>query len=198
MLLKQIRFQNYSLKRNCSIYIPFVTKTLFTNQSNLYHSKCAINQLNNQLNSLIHQYNDHYSTLNDKKPIETTLISRTSIDNRFKLFDLTSIFYLLKQNNMETDNLVNSLKKAFKNENVNEIIHSRMMSSSINKTGANKQFNFQNFDHFQKTHHSSFKKNELLDSSILSKFKHVYQNTLNRLRFCSYHLKVNFVLLKLF
>ena len=44
--------------------------------------------------------------------------------------------------------------------------------------------------HFQKS--SSFKKRKL-DSSILSKVKHVYHNALNRLRFCSY-LKVGLFL----
>jgi len=157
------------------------------------NSKCAINQLN----SLIHQYNDpstNSSSQQQQSHRSSPSLSKLTNTNRFKLSDLTSVFYLINHLNMETDNLVNSLRKAFKNENVNEImgLHSnhRMMPSINKNSSAGKQFSFQNFDSYhQKSSSLPFKKSELLDSSILSKVKHVYHNTLNRLRFCSYHLK---------
>lgn len=207
LLLKcQTSLWNRYLTRNSSPYIP-IAVNLVTNLSashSLDHrpiSKCAINQLNSQLNSLIHQYNDRPSA--DRSPTVKPTASADSASSadclptklakqQFKLSDLISVFYLLNQN-METDNLVNSLRKAFKNENVNEImgLHGRMMSpTSAAKTG--KQFSFENFSNNQQK--NQFKKSELLDSSILSKvsnsIKHAYHNSLNRLRFCSYHLKV--------
>ena len=191
------------LTRNSSPYIPIAAR-LVTNLSALRSldarssSKCAINQLNSQLNSLIHQYNDRPAadrsptvkpTASEQHSASSSLPTRLE-KQQFKLSDLISVFYLLNLN-METDNLVNSLRKAFKNENVNEImgLHGRMMSpTSVGKTG--KQFSFENFSNNQPQQKTQFKKSELLDSSILSKVKHVYHNTLNRLRFCSYHLKV--------
>lgn len=194
-------WHRYLMRKCSSPYIP-IAASLVTNLSALRSpdacstSKCAINQLNSQLNSLIHQYNDRPSA--DRSPtVKPTASEQHSASSslptklakqQFKLSDLISVFYLLNLN-METDNLVNSLRKAFKNENVNEImgLHGRMMSpTSMGKTG--KQFSFENFSNNQQK--PQFKKSELLDSSILSKVKHVYHNTLNRLRFCSYHLKV--------
>lgn len=197
----------YLMRNASSPYLPIaaVAANLVTNLSALrsldsYPSKCAINQLNSQLNSLIHQYNDRPSadrsptvkpnaTASEQHSSGSANCLPTKLEKQqFKLSDLISVFYILNLN-METDNLVNSLRKAFKNENVNEImgLHGRVMSpTSVGKTG--KQFSFENFSsNPQKT---QFKKSELLDSSILSKVKHVYHNTLNRLRFCSYHLKV--------
>ena len=184
--------RKHYLVRNSLLHVPLQSKYV-SNLSVLYSSKCAINQLN----SLIHQYNDHHSSTETRVQHR---LPQTKLESRFKLCDLTSVFYLINNLNMETDNLVNSLRKVFKNENVNEImgLHNRMMSSSVNKTSSGKQFNFPNFEHhFQKSPSSSFKKSELLDSSILSKVKHVYHNTLNRLRFCSYHLKVGLVLIEI-
>lgn len=209
MLLRrcQKKMKNYYFIRNSLLYIP-IASNLVTNLStnlplNFYSSKCAINQLN----SLIHQYNgddhllssaDQSSSIKQQPHLTSTELSSSSSINclpkldKFKLSDLVSVFYILNLNmEKSTDNLVNSLRKAFKNENVNEIMglhsrmHDRMNSSTVKSTG--KQFNFENLN--QKT--NQFKKSELLDSSILSKVKHVYHNTLNRLRFCSYHLKVN-------
>lgn len=190
------------MRNGSSPYLPIASvAALVTNLSALrsldssYPSKCAINQLNSQLNSLIHQYNDRPSA--ERAPTvkpnaeSASSCSPTKLEKQqFKLSDLISVLYIFNRN-METDNLVNSLRKAFKNENVNEImgLHGRMMSpTSAGKTG--KQFGFEHFGSAPQK--NQFKKSELLDSSILSKVKHVYHNTLNRLRFCSYHLKVRF------
>ena len=182
------------LIRNSLFYIP-ITSNLVTNLSYLNYSKCAINQLN----SLIHQYNgDQFNTnqssLNHSSSESSSNNNCLPILDKFKLSDLINIFYILNRN-MDTDNLVNSLRKCFKNENVNEIIglhHGMMNTTNVHKNFNHnlngKQFNFDYLN--QKNSSSAFKKSELLDSSILSKFKHFYHNALNRLRFCSYHLKV--------
>lgn len=184
----QTTIRNHYLKhyliRNSLIYIPIANNIVTNlNFSNLNRSsRCAINQFNTHLNSLTYNGNDRESNADNQLSTNSSRHSKFKLEN-FKLVDLSSFLNSLTAS-MEADNLVNSLKKAFKNENVNEIIGLHRRMSNQHPYG---KLNKQNFE---SNLNQKFKKSELLDSTILSKVKHVYNNTLNKLRFCSYHLKV--------